>query len=49
MKEKIEKARGELGEAIEKREAPEKIMSLSVELDKLIEQYLETSLEKGVS
>ena len=41
LKGKIEKVRGELGAAIERRETPEKIMRLSVELDKLIEQYLE--------
>lgn len=41
LKGKIEKVRGELGAAIERRETSEKILRLSVELDKLIEQYLE--------
>lgn len=41
LKDKIEQVRGELGKAIEHKEAPDKIMSLSVKLDGLIEQYLE--------
>lgn len=41
LRKEIEKIRMKLGEAIEKKETPERIMGLSVKLDKLIEQYLE--------
>lgn len=41
LKRKIEETRRKLNEAIERRESSEKILEISRELDRYIEQYLE--------
>ncbi|MCD2491287.1 Spo0E family sporulation regulatory protein-aspartic acid phosphatase [Lacrimispora sp. NSJ-141] len=46
LKEKIERVRCELGEAIERKDAPDRILHLSRKLDLLIERYLEYSGKK---
>ena len=45
LKKEIERVRCELGRVIERKESSGRILSLSIELDQLIEQYLEHSTD----